>query len=348
MDLKKLFHRDPMAGLITIEAYAAAKGVNPTTIYRWCDNGKITAAVKIIKGQKYVNKIKADALLATPETGRFRDLQLALARCKSWCRQRRYTITVTALLLVILVFLPGILADYVRRGQELKSLHAENEVLRQTVNDLLGLSEKYTGLLEVGDALGLDVDTASDALLEQNPNVAVPELTLFALLDRSSYFAGWIEQEVDTDRERLDDYAETAAITPNAWPVRGSVTSEFGNRYAARGTMLSRAIGYIGFRWHTGIDIAGKVDTSVTATAAGEVVYAGDKESYGNLVIVKHGDTYLTYYAHLSRITVEVGDNVARGDRVGTVGSTGTSTGPHLHYEVRVYGHPTDPRRYLP
>ena len=77
------------------------------------------------------------------------------------------------------------------------------------------------------------------------------------------------------------------------------------------------------------------------------VIWTGGRESYGNLVIIDHG-TYVTYYAHLQRITVKDGDKVSRGDRVGTVGSTGTSTGPHLHYEVRVNGSPVNPRRYLP
>jgi len=333
----RLFSRRPR-DLVTIEEYAAHRGVSTDTIYRYIRQGKI---------QRYkdgIDLVRADMMLDCKKP---RHLQIAFARCKYWVQKRTYSIIVTALLLALLIPAPSALAEYHRRGQALAALEAENAELRQTRDELLGLSDKYAGLMDVSEALGLDIEDAVAELEKANPNVTVPELTLFALLDRSSYFAEWIAREVATDRDKLEAYIAQAERTPNCWPVKGRVTSGFGWRYAGRGSALARALGFVGRQWHTGIDIAAEPGTRVNCTAAGEVTWAGERENYGNLVIVNHG-TYQTYYAHLQRITVTEGQKVARGDRVGTVGSTGTSTGPHLHYEVWVHGSPVNPRRYLP
>lgn len=94
---------------------------------------------------------------------------------------------------------------------------------------------------------------------------------------------------------------------------------------------------------HTGVDIAIVTGTPIQSTMDGEVVYAGwNNQGYGNLVIVENGP-YRTYYAHLSEIPVEVGQTIRAGDVIGLSGSTGNSTGPHLHYEVRYNGQPLDP-----
>lgn len=334
--MKWLLNRRPR-DLVTIEEYAAHRGVSTDTIYRYIRQGKIQ------RHKDGIDQVKADIMLDNPDKNR--KLQMFVARCKNWVQKRSYPIVVTVLLVALLIPAPAILKEYAKRGRVIDALETENAELRATRDELLGLSDKYSSLMDVSEALGLDVEEAVTELRKENPNVSIPELTLFALLDRSSYFADWIQLEVATDRDKLEHYLEQAEQTPNIWPVRGTVSSEFGWRLA-RGT-LARALGYIGNNWHQGIDIAAAPGTRVNCTAAGEVIFTGPKESYGNLVIVDHG-TYQTYYAHLQRITVKEGQKVARGDRVGTVGSTGTSTGPHLHYEVRVHGSPVNPRRYLP
>lgn len=117
------------------------------------------------------------------------------------------------------------------------------------------------------------------------------------------------------------------------WPVDGYVTSDYGPRWG---------------RMHTGIDVAAPGGTPIASAKAGEVIYAAPMGGYGNLVAVDHGDSVVTLYAHQSRIAVVEGQEVAQGDVVGYVGSTGRSTGNHLHFEVRVDGSPRDPRPYLP
>jgi murein DD-endopeptidase MepM/ murein hydrolase activator NlpD len=98
---------------------------------------------------------------------------------------------------------------------------------------------------------------------------------------------------------------------------------------------------------HAGIDYAGPANSPVRATGGGVVSYSGRKGPYGNLVEINHGNGFFTRYAHLAEISVNVGQEVERGTEVGLVGSTGRSTGPHLHYEVRVRNQARDPMKFI-
>ncbi|MGE5478509.1 MAG: M23 family metallopeptidase [Bacteroidales bacterium] len=128
-------------------------------------------------------------------------------------------------------------------------------------------------------------------------------------------------------------------VLPLAAPLaQYEVTSGYGRR---RDPINRRAA------MHTGIDLRAPLRAPVAATAPGRVVFAGRKGGYGRVVEVDHGLGVRTRYAHLSRITVRVGQAVALGGRVGLLGSTGRSTGPHLHYEVLVDGRPRNPQPFL-
>ncbi len=123
------------------------------------------------------------------------------------------------------------------------------------------------------------------------------------------------------------------------WPVSGRITSPFGMRYHP---VLKT------YRLHTGIDIAASSGTSVKASNSGTVLSSGWMGAYGYAVIIDHGGGISTLYAHHSSNLVRTGDKVLRGDVIARVGSTGLSTGPHLHFEVRVNGVPEDPMKWLP
>lgn len=118
-------------------------------------------------------------------------------------------------------------------------------------------------------------------------------------------------------------------------PVKGTISSRFGSRSSARSSA------------HTGLDIAASSGTGIRAIASGTVTYAGYKGSYGNLVIIDHGNGVESYYAHCSSINVSAGQSVDSSTTISTVGSTGNSTGPHLHLEIRVNGEPVNPQNYL-
>jgi murein DD-endopeptidase MepM/ murein hydrolase activator NlpD len=118
------------------------------------------------------------------------------------------------------------------------------------------------------------------------------------------------------------------------WPLHGRLTSYYGARNLGMGTSS----------FHRGIDIAAPSGTPVAASRSGTVTYAGwSNQGYGNLVKVRHAGGDETWYGHFSSITVSVGEHVSQGEVVGRVGSTGISTGPHLHFELHVGGRALDP-----
>lgn len=126
--------------------------------------------------------------------------------------------------------------------------------------------------------------------------------------------------------------------TPNMWPVQGRITSSFGER-------LDPFDGEGAF--HTGIDIGVPYGTPVHVSADGLVVFSGTMSGYGRVVIVQHGHGVSTLYAHLSALSVTTGQRVQRDEIVGLVGLSGRTTGPHLHYEVRINQTPVNPYRFL-
>jgi murein DD-endopeptidase MepM/ murein hydrolase activator NlpD len=134
---------------------------------------------------------------------------------------------------------------------------------------------------------------------------------------------------------------------PSLWPVTGVLTDGFGHRrnpFTRRHSPFRASSS----QFHTGQDIAAPMGTPVAVTAEGTIVFAGWMNGYGQLVIVDHGDNISTRYGHLSKIETVLDRTVKRGEEIGRVGSTGRSTGPHLHYEVRVDDQPVDPLPYLP
>jgi murein DD-endopeptidase MepM/ murein hydrolase activator NlpD len=128
------------------------------------------------------------------------------------------------------------------------------------------------------------------------------------------------------------------ASTPSVWPVMGWITSEFGTRISP--FTSSR-------EFHAGIDIATRVGNPVKAPADGVVAEAGYQSSMGNSIRIEHGHGLSTWYGHLSRIAVSPGSSVKRGDVIGYVGTSGRSTGSHLHYGVYINNVAVNPRRYL-
>jgi len=136
-------------------------------------------------------------------------------------------------------------------------------------------------------------------------------------------------------REKADYFRSL----PNYWPVIGEITSEFGWRDNPFGR---------GDEYHHGLDIAADRGTPVRAAADGRVIYAAWKRGYGRLIIVKHQNGLTTWYGHNSAIKVKVGDRVKKGQVISEVGSSGRSSGPHVHFEIQKNGQSINPLLYLP
>lgn len=143
----------------------------------------------------------------------------------------------------------------------------------------------------------------------------------------------------DEVRLLLAQAPATLGSAPDAWPVRGMISSDFGVR-------LSPFAGQEEF--HKGVDIMAPAGSPVVAPAPGVAVFAGEDAEGTLAVVLDHGGGYVTTFSHLHRLEVKSGDRVERGQDIGAVGQEGRSTGPHLHYEVRLHGLPVDPRKFLP
>ncbi|MBN1957982.1 MAG: M23 family metallopeptidase [Desulfuromonadales bacterium] len=145
-------------------------------------------------------------------------------------------------------------------------------------------------------------------------------------------------QSQEDVRNLLNDQVSISRATPEGWPTKGWITSYFGMR---KSPFTGRRV------MHEGLDIAANTGTPVYATADGIVARVEYSKSYGKTVVVDHGYGYRTIFGHNSKILVKSGQRVKRGDRLALVGNTGQSTGPHLHYELRMNGVPIDPRKTL-
>jgi len=154
----------------------------------------------------------------------------------------------------------------------------------------------------------------------------------------------FIPQKLDLSRNtesflsQVDAELKLLQAIPVGLPTQGAVNSEYGYR---RSPFTRRT------QMHSGVDVTGSYQSPVVANAEGVVIEAKYVGSYGNAVIVDHGNGYQTLYGHLSSINVKEGDRVCRGEQIGLLGSTGRSTGPHLHYEVRYRGKPINPKSFI-
>ncbi|MCW5198630.1 M23 family metallopeptidase, partial [Desulfobulbus sp. F3] len=139
--------------------------------------------------------------------------------------------------------------------------------------------------------------------------------------------------------ERSDRYIKAIQQMPLGLPIKGRISSGFGSRLDPFNNQPA---------FHAGIDFKGSIGDNLTVTADGMVKETGfDQGGYGSYVIVRHGGGYETLFGHLSQVLVKRGNAISRGDMVGQMGSSGRSTGPHLHYEVRFHGKAVDPEKYL-
>ena len=167
--------------------------------------------------------------------------------------------------------------------------------------------------------------------------------------DESDYYD--IETSDEASQFFLEDFNDDVmeisfgVSKPDVMPVDGIITSKFGWRRLSfgRGRRARRASG----RMHAGIDIAAPVGTPIFAPADGEVVFSGRKGGYGLAVVISHGGNLTTLYGHNSQVFVSEGQKIKKGEKISQVGSTGHSTGPHLHYEVRVADVPVNPSRFF-
>ena len=221
----------------------------------------------------------------------------------------------------------------------------DNQALRQKVGDLEGytsaevnakineLRKSEKAVLELQNYLqerGADIIPPVKNELEKGKNNAAGGSAL--KISASIPFMGTFAQNT-----------QKILLAAQNMPLGAPVPTEISSRFGGRANPFS---GY-GGEIHLGLDFRGEIGDPVKATASGVVNYASMQNGYGNIVRITHENGYETLFAHLSEIDVQIGQTIKAGDVVGKLGSTGRSTGPHLHYEIRKDGTPIDPERFL-
>src|SRR6476619_7952552 len=222
-------------------------------------------------------------------------------------------------------------AAHLRTEFENQRLRAENESQRQELEKLNNRVEK--------------VEDTSRKLAEKSgvvsENMAFPGSGGPALpLDEMGLATVTAKMgRLEEDLRAYEAILRQRGYTPTLWPVEGTLEGGFGGR--------RNPFGGPGYEFHSGQDIEAAWGAPVVAGARGRVSFVGWQNGYGQLVVVDHGGGLSTRYGHLSHIDVELDQQLSRGQLLGKVGSTGRSTGPHLHYEVRINDQPVNPLQYL-
>ena len=217
-------------------------------------------------------------------------------------------------------------------GQEVDAIQRTEDGLRA----LVGAPPAETdSAVQEGDAAPAPTGGAPHALTTDEVSEALTMLEERTAVRRTSIgqLAVMMQKDVPGASSFLGD--DTPVTTPTGWPTDGFISSGYGLRWN-------------GAEFHQGIDIAAEMGTPIVATADGVVTIAGwNAGGYGNMVDIDHGSGVSTRYGHASAVVVTAGQRVRRGQIIAYVGSTGHSTGPHLHYEVRLSGQPVNPSSYL-
>ena len=221
-------------------------------------------------------------------------------------------------------------AEHLRIEFENQRLRAENERQRLELEKLNNRVEKVedtsrklaekSGVVDQGPLPG-----------SGGPALPLDEMGLATLTAKMG--------RLEEDLKSYEAVLRERGYTPTIWPVNGKLEGGFGGR--------RNPFGGPGFEFHSGQDIEADMGAPVVSGASGRVTFVGWQNGYGQLVVVDHGGGLTTRYGHLSHIDVEADQMVSRGQLLGKVGSTGRSTGPHLHYEVRINDQAVNPLPYL-
>lgn len=245
----------------------------------------------------------------------------------------------------------GIAGSYARmvlKVTRFNQLRSEKEALKTRYTKLEQVAqEKEIQVASLGSLAG-EVSTlyglkTNNILKSDSSDFSSDQFTssldqLYALRNSALSGAATVGIELGGGRSAtMADWVRMAAA-PTLWPVEGRVTGSFGERidpFNGEGA------------FHMGVDISTSYGHAVIAPADGYVTYVGPMSGYGRLVVIEHGQGISTRYGHLASFAVAVGQSVRRGDVIGYVGQSGRTTGPHLHYEVRIHDVPVNPHKYM-
>lgn len=285
---------------------------------------------------------------------------------------RTTLLTAFAFMLVALLILTGYTLSVVKQNREMKIQHAnelnailsEKEQLEALIAKQAKELEENAEIITTMSSVKTISEEAVDNYKEQYENMVVAYIdkdlkeigtvsrgdkkpasfkedvaelrSLISLVESAKLSEDDVTSKIAKKEAQLNSYLEAL---PTYWPVGSRTTfSGFGMRFHPI---------YKRYIMHEGLDMAGEKGDPVYAAGKGKVTFAGRNGGFGNLIIIDHGNGFKTYYAHLSKILVQEGQWVSKGEKIGLVGATGLATSAHLHFEVRLNDKPTDPLYYI-
>lgn len=224
-------------------------------------------------------------------------------------------------------------------AMEINSLKERLEMLDQLEKKIriiasIDQPDTHEAVFGVGGSAPEDINTNVD--LTQKHSVMLRQMH-----NQVNQLEGATEAKKESLTDLLNDLERQKNImahTPTIRPTEGYVSSTFGYRISPFTKKRE---------FHKGLDIANRMGTPIVATADGVVMFAGSKGQLGNVIVIDHGHGIMTRFAHLEKALMKSGDRVKRGDLIAKMGSTGRSTGPHVHYEVHLNGVPVNPKKYI-
>ena len=238
----------------------------------------------------------------------------------------------------------GMAGSYTRmlvKTQNFNQLRSEKEALKSRYNQLEQIAEENAIQAESLSSLAGEVSSLyglkPDPAFEQDDPASSVIEQFYELKTTAMTGAASIGIGSDMHNATMKDWMRLASA-PTLWPVQGPITGSFGERidpFSGEGA------------FHRGVDISAEYGTRIIAPADGTIRYADFMNGYGRTILLDNGNGITTLYGHLSAFAISPGQFVHRGDTLGFVGQSGRSTGPHLHYEVRLYNTPVNPRKYL-
>jgi murein DD-endopeptidase MepM/ murein hydrolase activator NlpD len=276
--------------------------------------------------------VKYNTIIFVPHArARFRKLTIS-------SRFLGFSAAAGALLLVAAVAFAWAFLASSRRDRQYRFAMAENARLRSTTaalnQKLDGISKQMSEFEARTRRLAIVAGLSETVRLGLGGPGIAPDSASAAWKDQTSL----LDTRLSLLEKQFSRRSALIAATPTVWPVHGAVTSGYGLRTDPFSG---------GAAVHEGIDISTSRGEPVLATADGVVLASGWAGEFGRAIEIVHSDRYVTLYGHLQETLVAEGQQIRRGDRVGLVGSTGRSTAPHLHYEVRVDGRPVNPLEYI-
>ncbi|MDP4283015.1 MAG: M23 family metallopeptidase [Bacteroidota bacterium] len=273
------------------------------------------------------HKEKTTVLFVSKNQQSVKPIQISSKIIANW---KKYTLAIALFFISLIGIISFLVSNGVKQDkiqvallQKIKSMH----VLFSEV-DTAAIREKFTKIDHQLSGINSFLKARGIKTISTDPQGGEEDHDILSTEEIGDFYENY-----------LGKIAYNISYTPLGYPYHGRITSGFGHR--------ENPFGGANVETHTGLDIKGPIGAPVKAMAEGKVEFAGKNGGFGNCIKLKHANGFETLYGHLSKILVNVGQKVDIGQKIGNIGSTGRSTGPHLHYEVHRYGKKINPESFL-